>query len=193
MNDTDSLEYEVIAPDIYRFPRLLKRVPDLLSHMLEIADRWDSEHVGHYEDNIRYKTILTLDRSNPAVREYSDVIANAILLFCDTAGVELSDIDSGYRHSGLSMDDVYLTKQGPGGYTVPHTDEGINEPDGTHSVLLYFNDDYEGGELGFLDIGYRIKPTAGDVFIFGCHHRHDASEVLVSDKYLSVFRFRTKI
>ena len=194
MNDINvSLEYEVVAPDIYRFPRLLKLVPDLLSHMQELVDTWESEHVGHYEENIRYKTTLSLDGSKDSVKEYSEKIAKAIVFFCDNTGLELDTVDSGYRTSGLSLDDVHLTKQGPGGYTVLHTDEGIEEANGEHSVVLYFNDDYEGGALGFLDIGYRMKPTAGDVFIFGCHHKHDASEVQLADKYLSVFRFRTKI
>lgn len=40
------------------------------------------------------------------------------------------------------------------------------------SVLLYLNDDYEGGELGFDHLGYEFKPEAGMLVAFPSDHRY---------------------
>lgn len=48
----------------------------------------------------------------------------------------------------------------------PHTDSHESDERPTISVVMYLNDDYEGGELHFREQGVTIKAKAGDIVIF---------------------------
>ena len=56
------------------------------------------------------------------------------------------------------------------------------------SVILYLNDDYEGGEIEFVNFGIKIKPEAGTFLIFpsGYAYRHIAHPVTSGTKYAIV-------
>lgn len=56
------------------------------------------------------------------------------------------------------------------------------------SVILYLNDDYEGGELEFVNFGLKIKPRAGSLYLFPSTfaYRHVAHPVTGGTKYAIV-------
>lgn len=56
------------------------------------------------------------------------------------------------------------------------------------SILLYLNDDYEGGELYFPRQDIKIKPEAGSMIVFPSlgTHPHEALEVTKGTKYVVV-------
>jgi predicted 2-oxoglutarate/Fe(II)-dependent dioxygenase YbiX len=56
------------------------------------------------------------------------------------------------------------------------------------SVIVYLNDDYEGGELEFVNFGIKIKPPAGSLFIFPSNYpyAHIAHPVTEGTKYALV-------
>lgn len=56
------------------------------------------------------------------------------------------------------------------------------------SAIVYLNDDYEGGEVEFVDFGVKIKPTAGSLLIFPSNYayRHIAHTVTRGTKYAIV-------
>jgi len=49
-----------------------------------------------------------------------------------------------------------------------------------YTILLFLNDDYEGGQLEFGNFGIRISPSAGDLVCFPSdfHHAHEAKAVV---------------
>ncbi len=53
------------------------------------------------------------------------------------------------------------------------------------SVLLYLNDDYEGGEIEFVNFDIKIKPKAGTLIMFPSNYpyRHIAHPVISGTKY----------
>jgi len=86
--------------------------------------------------------------------------------------------------------------------TDPRTTMGINKYDegafmGSHvdfnednyylayTIVVYLNDDYEGGELYFRLQNLNIKPQAGDLFIFPSNfmYPHQAKKVVSGTKY----------
>jgi len=83
-----------------------------------------------------------------------------------------------------------ILKYGPGGKYNAHADsEGWVRSEGRwrktddrdYSLLLYINDDYEGGSLYFPNFDIRIKPTAGMLVAFPSDHRYmHAAEPLIS-------------
>lgn len=91
----------------------------------------------------------------------------------------------------------YLLRYKVGGKYGAHADSEIYDAqkrlfyrvaDRDISVLIYLNDDYEGGELSFNRLNYRYRPTAGDLVLFpsGNLYLHQALQVTRGTKYALV-------
>jgi len=61
-------------------------------------------------------------------------------------------------------DQMSVLKYEKSGYLPEHSDHGISTR--TLSVVMYLNDDYEGGEISFTSVGVTIKPQAGSIIFF---------------------------
>jgi hypothetical protein len=75
-------------------------------------------------------------------------------------------------------------KYGPGQHFQEHHDHGFSY-NCTVSLVSYVNDDYEGGELFFRLQNLKIKPEAGDLFVFPSNfmYPHQAMPVKSGTKY----------
>ena len=59
---------------------------------------------------------------------------------------------------------MHLLRYDQSGHLPAHQDQGVSSR--VLSVLLYLNDDYEGGEIEFRHSGIKFKPEAGSVLFF---------------------------
>lgn len=77
-----------------------------------------------------------------------------------------------------------FVKYGPGQHFQEHTDHGFSY-NCVVSLVGYVNDDYEGGEIFFRIQGVKVKPKAGDLFIFPSNfmYPHQAMPVQTGTKY----------
>jgi len=77
-----------------------------------------------------------------------------------------------------------FVKYGPGQHFQEHTDHGYSY-NCVVSLVGYPNDDYEGGELEFRLQKLKIKPRAGDLFVFPSNfmYPHKSLPVLSGTKY----------
>jgi len=75
-------------------------------------------------------------------------------------------------------------KYGPGQHFQEHTDHGFSY-NCVVSLVGYVNDDYEGGEIYFRLQNLKVKPQAGDLFIFPSNYMypHQAMPVHSGTKY----------
>jgi hypothetical protein len=64
-----------------------------------------------------------------------------------------------------------FVKYGPGQHFQEHSDHGFSY-NCVVSLVAYPNDDYEGGELEFRLQGLKVKPRAGDLFIFPSNYMY---------------------
>ena len=94
-----------------------------------------------------------------------------------------------YRRDYNIMDLKYweamnFIKYGPGQHFQEHHDHGFSY-NCTVSLVAYPNDDYEGGELYFRLQDLKIKPQAGDLYIFPSNfmYPHKAMPVTSGTKY----------
>ena len=53
------------------------------------------------------------------------------------------------------------------------------------ATILYYNDEYEGGEIRFPDCDLKIKPTPGMLIMFPCTHVHEVLEVTAGERFMS--------
>lgn len=106
----------------------------------------------------------------------------------NTYALVMSGRPSKYYNEEVSdehKDFVHISKYRTGGYVDVHTDNEVTE-DGIFTMIWYLNDNYEGGEVGFVDPDITISPKSGDVLIFPAMNPHYSKEVLRGTKYLSI-------
>jgi len=75
---------------------------------------------------------------------------------------------------------LLLQRYKMGDFIKPHTDQW--NPDLPYYIgygfCLYYNDDYEGGELEYPELGITVKPKANSLYIHGGHILHGSKPVL---------------
>lgn len=77
-----------------------------------------------------------------------------------------------------------FVKYGPGQHFQEHTDHGFSY-NCVVSLVAYVNDDYDGGEIYFRIQNVKVKPKAGDLFVFPSNfmYPHQAMPVHSGTKY----------
>jgi Rps23 Pro-64 3,4-dihydroxylase Tpa1-like proline 4-hydroxylase len=91
----------------------------------------------------------------------------------------------------VSEDEGYVfIKYTPGGFYAPHIDQitqfNKTQPIRLLSIVLYLNDDFEGGETEFFFQKYKVKPKAGRIVVFPASltHPHQGCPVVSGTKYV---------
>lgn len=90
-----------------------------------------------------------------------------------------------------------LLRYGPGGKYVAHADaedfdaqqrQFFRIIDRDFSMLIYLNDDYEGGEIYFKHLNFTYKPRAGSFVAFPSNHvfSHESQPIISGTKYALV-------
>jgi Rps23 Pro-64 3,4-dihydroxylase Tpa1-like proline 4-hydroxylase len=72
-------------------------------------------------------------------------------------------------------DNMSILKYETAGYLPAHTDHGSSSR--TLSVVLYLNDDFDGGDLYFEDFDYGFKPSAGSLCMFPSFYMHEVTSI----------------
>lgn len=96
---------------------------------------------------------------------------------------------------GFVPDFYTIQKYNVGAYMGPHVDSTditvVKAP--TISIVVYLNDDYQGGEIEFPKQNISLKPESGSLVIFPSYepYTHDPKPTTSGDKYMSpVFCFK---
>lgn len=95
------------------------------------------------------------------------------------------------------IESPHLLRYGPKGKYVTHSDAEHYDQhskqfyrfiDRDFSMLIYLNDDYEGGELNFPWLNYTYRPVAGDLVFFPSNHifSHESLPIKRGNKYALV-------
>ena len=66
-----------------------------------------------------------------------------------------------------------------------HSDLGPNNDDQNllFGIVMYLNDDFEGGELNYVDLNIKIKPTKGSLVIHKSTYVHEVLKVISGKRY----------
>jgi predicted 2-oxoglutarate/Fe(II)-dependent dioxygenase YbiX len=167
--------------------------PDYLINLIEISDasltentsipKWkewaasgETEYVFGYQK--RFNNSVDSD-SHPDIRRINNILKNAILESSNSYG-EIHGIDIG------SLMPLSISKYSTGKSMGPHVDDYSNGDNPNISVVLYLNDDYEGGEIYFKEQDVKIKPKAGSIVIFPSvePYYHESLPVTSGIKYM---------
>ena len=90
--------------------------------------------------------------------------------------------------------DFVINKYYTDKYMGPHIDSYEESEDLKFSVLIYINDDYDGGEIEFKEQDVKIKPEAGSVLIFPTFKPffHQSYPIQNGNKYFVLSEFTSK-
>jgi hypothetical protein len=116
----------------------------------------------------------------------SDRIAS---LFIHPPGSELEPHSDVVEDSKIEIDDIARYKETDKNYKIP-TFKDLKDRfpfgwSGHLSILIYINDDYEGGEIYFPDRGIEIKPKSNMFICFpgNIHYRHGVRRVKNNERF----------
>lgn len=124
--------------------------------------------------------------NDPYIAEYGS-ISDRLFLALDTAFKHYSNEIYPYAARNLKgkEDNMSILKYEKAGYLPAHTDHGSSSR--TLSVVLYLNDNYDGGEITFPHVsgGTTIKPEAGSAIFFPSNFVfvHEVSEIKNGIRY----------
>lgn len=120
--------------------------------------------------------IYGVDEIEPLIRFYMEKVT--------------AHLRSMYKTNKLYINSFWLAKQGPGAEVKPHHDSHSKmNPQFSHSVICYLNDNEVGGELDFPELNVSIKPPAGSMVSFisqGEELLHEVKEIS-EDRYTMLF------
>lgn len=147
--------------------------------------RWNDWQTGNDGDLDRY-TFGQQKRfddkrcaSDPKYSQIFSKLHDPILIasnhYAEVHGMDIGTI------APLSLSRYYTEK-----FMGPHTDSYDGDQRPTISVVMYLNDDYEGGDLYFREQDISIKASSGDIVIFPSKPPffHESKPVISGIKYI---------
>jgi predicted 2-oxoglutarate/Fe(II)-dependent dioxygenase YbiX len=166
---------------------------DYLVNLIEISDggltentsipkwnKWQASGDVEYVFGYQKRFTNNADTDNhPDIRRINNILKNAIVGSSENYA-KIEGIDIG------SLMPLSISKYSTGKSMGPHVDDYGNGEDPNISVVLYLNDDYEGGEIYFKEQGVKIKPKAGSIVIFPSvePYYHESLPVISGIKYM---------
>jgi predicted 2-oxoglutarate/Fe(II)-dependent dioxygenase YbiX len=159
---------------------------------LSQAQEWVDAEITVYrgEDGKRVESMLDPDRrlarrihfrgldlsAQPLLTSFlKDVRRHVLPLIVSEFGLKVCEIG-----------EAELVHYPPGGLFTPHSDANVVKPYRAFSVLLYLNDDFQGGETAFPDLGFSCQPRKGRVLVFPSHMTHGGNPVTAGTKDIIV-------
>jgi predicted 2-oxoglutarate/Fe(II)-dependent dioxygenase YbiX len=127
-------------------------------------------------------------RFSSSVESDTDQDIQKINYILKKAIVDSSEDYSKYYSINIgSLMPLSISKYSTGKSMGPHVDDYNNGDDPNISVVLYLNDNYEGGEINFPNQDITIKPEAGSIVIFPSvePYYHQSLPVISGIKYMS--------
>jgi Rps23 Pro-64 3,4-dihydroxylase Tpa1-like proline 4-hydroxylase len=191
-----SLDMEYLYPGILVYRNIFTKEMNLINRLENIlADKnsdnqWKEAMTGYasldkkYRDCYDFKIKKNVD--DPAGKTESTLLLEKI--WEDAKEAQLAPVEqyrSMYHLAPLNYWEAFnFIKYGPGQHFDIHSDHGYSYIC-TLSSVGYINDDYEGGELFFDKLNVKIKPKAGDLYLFPSSYvySHAAMPVTSGTKY----------
>ncbi len=177
--------YEIPYDKIVYFKGVIENVDELIEKIESInsiaISPWDVWAAGDNNANIygevKYlRKLLLSEETDEITREESRKLIQTLIdamSSCAKTYAEIYDIDKESLNFALNALNDDGTKYGVNKYKEnmhmgPHVDWNEMNSDITYTIVVYLNDNYEEGELQFMDpeIDIKIKPVKGSIVMF---------------------------
>lgn len=170
-----------------------QEIINVLEKELDQSDpfyRWNSALVNEQENVSKSRTCfdfkyhdIVYDPNNPK----SQKIQNEYEKIKFAVRHVMADYQTLWNFSMTYYEAYNFVKYGAGEYFKTHVDHGPFNCY-TTSLVVYLNDDYEGGEIEWNRFGLKIKPSAGSIAVFPSNfiYEHESHLITSGIKYAVV-------
>lgn len=182
MKTEKMIDHNVLAPKIVQFPRAIKNCNEIIKYA-DTHGEWVKDYFQDSIDKVYIRESASIFHYMPG---FEEVFSNHLQSLVD-AKQTYNRLYTDVSYLASIESQINMSRYLNGGYIRIHSDRGGRE--GSVSVACYYNDDYQGGELYFYDLDLKIKPNAGDIFIFPSETIHSALPAFSENfytKYLSL-------
>lgn len=199
------LEYEIPYKNVVYFPAVVPEIQNLIDTIENTnsiaVTPWETWFAyGQTDDpygDIKFMQRKLIDSEVDAgTQEQARYVLETLIeamASCAKEYARIYDIDdemlSFAEHALRFPETKYgINKYFEGQYMGPHVDWNEFNSDITYTIVVYLNDDYQGGELYFVDpeIDIKIKPKAGSIVMFPSTlpYLHQSCEITKGRKML---------
>lgn len=174
-------ENHMLDKDIMYFPKFFHDPESFLEEIYNFSSDCisDWQDWGR-EESFKYGKTKSLNcmelskkyQGNEVVDRQTEYLLNRIYQsFACCARIYLKNLEFDKKTIGLVLERLSLSTFGLNKYSEnvsmgPHIDRDKNNQEAYFVIILYMNDNYDGGEISFINQGVTIKPNKGDVLIF---------------------------
>lgn len=191
-----------INDDIYYYENVFSYENELIEYLEELDSnplsyqripKWDnwtsSNDIGYVygEQKIIHDHFFDVSTGDDLVDKRTLYILNSLKLapqmcaeyFAKRNGIDKSEVD-------IDLSRIVLRKYFTGQSMGPHYDGQDGDEFLKYTMVIYLNDDYEGGEVHFRNHGVTIKPKAGSLVFFPSQkpYIHESLPITSGRKYM---------
>lgn len=185
-------EKEELFKGVWKYKNVLKEELNLIKRVEEIIKKypqadWKPAFVGYGDTLLNYRDCFDFKINKNKSKNMHQMEQELNEIWQDAYDVQNPAANDYCNMYSIRMDfweAMNFIKYGPGQHFEEHADHGFSYV-ATVSLVGYPNDDYIGGELYFPKIDLKIKPQAGDLYIFPSTYlfSHKAMPVASGTKY----------
>jgi hypothetical protein len=195
-------EYEILKDQIVYFPNAIPNYQEIVDHIESLDTKsitgWHTWYAGH-EDKHVYGEIKYMKRSfynedDSDKAEKCKFVIESLCNYISECAVqygEIFDLSKDYIKYAIDVlkndkTTIGVNKYNEGEHMGPHVDLNDTNKYLQYTVVVYLNDDYEGGELYFPNHDIRLKPKSGSIAMYpsGDPYTHQSLKVIKGRKML---------
>lgn len=145
--------------------------------------RWSPSLVNERENTAAARLCFDFkysDMSYQQGNEKSEIINNLYNKVRDGINRCLADYQRNWNFNLGYLEAFNFVKYGTGEYFKTHVDHGPYNCY-TTSIVVYLNDDYDGGEIDWIRLGLKVKPPAGSICLFPSDYVYEHESHLITN------------
>lgn len=208
------MKYEILKDGIVYFESAIDNIQEIINIIESLSNEAVSEwSPWKASDNFYYgemkhfavhnlKNIKNLDSKNKTsfvINKITDAMKECATIYASEFDLDKKELEyaiSVLKSEGFSDTTIIsICKYDYSGYMGPHVDINTDQYYMAYTIVVYLNDDYEGGELNFPKLNVKIKPKAGSVMMYpsGEPYEHESMHLKSGRKMVITHHWRSEI
>ena len=198
------MNYEIVYDKIAYFTNVFENIDEVTNLIEEINSKaitpwqiWYPSDSTKEEDAygemktmcrefLKDESLEIKEKSSYLIETLVDAQIKAFIEYAKIYNLDQKIIENGIKKYKLEVAKIGINKYYTHKSMGPHVDKNDFNNRLLYTVIVYLNDDYDGGELYFKNFDIKIKPKAGSIVIFPSvkPYIHESLPVLTNRKML---------
>lgn len=171
--------------DVWFWENIFKNPKGIIDYILKNDSKWTKHHRKNGE--LLGSGIVLTSHDEPELwEEITNSLNICFLQYID-------DHNLSRKNSKLDLRAIEIRKMtGFCSGMPPHTDSFMEYDSETKdleiefTLICYFNEDFDGGEINLPELSISIKPKPGSLLMFPQNHKHSVNDLISGERFCSV-------